>query len=45
MCAFHERLVHGDPPAAALAVAQERVARDGPAGIAAAAGFLCLGGG
>jgi CHAT domain-containing protein len=45
MCAFHERLVHGDPPAAALAAAQEQVAREGPAGVAAAAGFLCLGGG
>jgi len=42
---FHERLAPGDPPAAALATAQERIAADGPAGLAAAAGFLCLGGG
>ena len=45
MCAFHERLAAGDPPASALAAAQERIAADGPAGLAAAAGFLCLGGG
>jgi CHAT domain-containing protein len=45
MCTFHERLAAGDPAAAALAAAQERAAGDGPAGLAAAAGFLCLGGG
>jgi len=43
MCVFHERLALGDPPAAALATAQVRVSDD-PAGVAAAAGFLCLGG-
>ena len=45
MTAFHERLADGDPAATALAAAQERVAADGPAGLASAAGFLCLGGG
>jgi CHAT domain-containing protein len=44
MGAFHRRLAQGDAPAAALAAAQLRVAADGPAGLAAAAGFLCLGG-
>ena len=45
MCVFHERLAAGEPPAGALAAAQQRVAADGPAERAAAAGFLCLGGG
>ena len=44
MCVFHEELAAGAGPAAALAAAQARVAGDGPAGLAAAAGFLCLGG-
>lgn len=44
MCVFHEELAAGAGPAAALAAAQARVAADGPAGLAAAAGFLCLGG-
>ena len=44
MCVFHERLAAGDLPAAALAAAQVRIAADDPAGLAAAAGFLCLGG-
>ncbi|NUR76381.1 MAG: CHAT domain-containing protein, partial [Thermoleophilia bacterium] len=45
MCVLHERLAVGEPVAAALAAAQELIARDGPAGLAAAAGFLCFGGG
>jgi tetratricopeptide (TPR) repeat protein len=44
MCVFHEQLATGAPPAAALAAAQARVAGDDPASLAAAAGFLCLGG-
>ena len=44
MCVFHEQLAAGAAPAPALAAAQARVAADSAAGLAAAAGFLCLGG-
>jgi hypothetical protein len=44
MCVVHVQLATGAPPAAALAAAQARVAGDDPASLAAAAGFLCLGG-
>lgn len=44
MCVFHEHLAAGVAPAPALAAAQARVAAEDAAGLAAAAGFLCLGG-
>jgi tetratricopeptide (TPR) repeat protein len=44
MVAFHRRLAGGDPPAAALALAQRQVAAGDSAEMAAAAGFVCLGG-
>jgi tetratricopeptide (TPR) repeat protein len=44
MVAFHRRLVRGDPPAAALAGAQLQVAAGDGAELAAAAGFVCMGG-
>jgi tetratricopeptide (TPR) repeat protein len=44
MVAFHRRLVGGDPPPAALAAAQRQVAAGDPVGMAAAAGFVCMGG-
>ena len=47
MIAFHRRLASGEPPAAALAAAQQELAGSGedPAALAAAAGFVCLGAG
>jgi hypothetical protein len=36
-------MVEGHPAPAALAYAQQRVAGDGPAAMAAAAGFVCIG--
>src|SRR5262249_60102655 len=44
MCVFHEHLAARVAPAPALAAAQARVADEDAAGLAAAAGFLCLGG-
>jgi CHAT domain-containing protein len=44
MLSFHERLAAGVDAARALAEAQVEVASTGGAGLAAAAGFLCLGG-
>jgi CHAT domain-containing protein len=44
MIAFHRRLVGGDPPPAALAAAQRQVAAGDSAEMAAAAGFVCMGG-
>jgi tetratricopeptide (TPR) repeat protein len=43
MIAFHRRLAGGVAPAAALAAAQQDLAGDDPATLAAAAGFVCLG--
>jgi CHAT domain-containing protein len=43
MLALHARLRAGAPPRVALADAQERIAVTGDAGLAAAAGFVCLG--
>jgi tetratricopeptide (TPR) repeat protein len=43
MLAVHRGLRAGSPPRVALAEAQERVAATGERGLAAAAGFLCLG--
>jgi tetratricopeptide (TPR) repeat protein len=45
MRSFHQHLVEGKGPAAALAAAQAEVDRDEPAAVAAAAGFVCLGAG
>jgi CHAT domain len=44
MCVFHEHIAAGVAPAPALAAAQARVAAEDASGLAAAAGFLCLGG-
>ena len=43
MVAFHRRLAAGQPPAVALAGAQQERGDDEPAALAAAAGFVCLG--
>lgn len=43
MVAFHRRLAAGDPPTVALAAAQHEQRTAGPAALAAAAGFVCLG--
>jgi CHAT domain-containing protein len=43
MVALHRRLAAGDPAAAALAGAQERMDREEPAVLAASAGFVCIG--
>ncbi|MGW5722018.1 CHAT domain-containing protein [Amycolatopsis sp. NPDC003865] len=45
MTEVHRRLAAGEAPAAALASAQQKVASDGPAGLAASAGFVCIGAG
>jgi hypothetical protein len=45
MVALHRRLTAGWTPALALAAAQRAVRDDGPASVAAAAGFVCLGAG
>ncbi|GLZ28859.1 CHAT domain-containing protein [Lentzea sp. NBRC 105346] len=45
MIAMHQRLALGEPPALALALAQQQVASRGPADLAAAAGFVCIGAG
>jgi tetratricopeptide (TPR) repeat protein len=45
MVALHRRLIAGQPCATALAGAQQAVRGDGPAALAAAAGFVCLGAG
>jgi CHAT domain-containing protein len=45
MMAYHEALLTGLSPAAALAGVQERIDRDDVSGTAAAAGFTCLGAG
>jgi CHAT domain-containing protein len=44
MVAFHRRLAAGDQPSAALALAQRQVAAGDSAAMAAAAGFVCMGG-
>jgi CHAT domain-containing protein len=44
MVAFHEQLAAGQPPAVALAAAQQRMAGD-RATMVAAAGFVCIGAG
>ena len=43
MVALHRRLVTGTPATVALAAAQREIAGTGPAAMAAAAGFVCLG--
>jgi CHAT domain-containing protein len=43
MIAVHQRLAAGAPPAVALADAQRQAAADGPASMAAAAAFVCVG--
>ncbi|HEY2949573.1 MAG TPA: CHAT domain-containing protein, partial [Micromonosporaceae bacterium] len=43
MVAFHEALVAGQPAPRALADAQQKIATDGGAAMAAAAGFVCVG--
>jgi tetratricopeptide (TPR) repeat protein len=43
MLSLHRRLRAGAPPRVALAAAQERIAAGGETGLAAAAGFVCLG--
>jgi tetratricopeptide (TPR) repeat protein len=45
MVAFHRRLAAGDPPAVALAAAQEELAGEEAHTHAAAAGFVCIGAG
>ena len=45
MVALHRGLTAGQPCATALAGAQQAVRGDGPAALAAAAGFVCLGAG
>ncbi|MEU8639185.1 CHAT domain-containing protein [Amycolatopsis sp. NPDC048633] len=45
MTEVHRRLAAGEAPAAALASAQQKVAADGPAELAASAGFVCVGAG
>jgi CHAT domain-containing protein/tetratricopeptide (TPR) repeat protein len=45
MIAMHDRLAAGDPPAVALSRARMALDPDDPAGLAAAAGFVCLGAG
>jgi CHAT domain-containing protein len=45
MIGLHERLVDGEPAAAALAGAQEAAYRAGPEGLAVGAGFVCFGAG
>lgn len=45
MCTYHERVVAGDPPAVALAAAQQRHQHDSIRAYASAAGFICLGAG
>jgi hypothetical protein len=45
MVALHRRLVAGEPCATALADAQQAMRDAGPAALAAAAGFVCLGAG
>jgi CHAT domain-containing protein len=45
MITFHRLLVAGHPPAVALARAQQEATREGPAAMAAAAGFICIGAG
>ncbi|WP_433273871.1 CHAT domain-containing protein [Actinosynnema sp. CS-041913] len=45
MTAVHRRLAAGEPPARALASAQQEVATTSPAAFAAAAGFVCIGAG
>ena len=44
MVALHRRLAAGRPAAVALAQAQTEIADTGPRGLAAAAGFVCIGG-
>ncbi|GLI02202.1 CHAT domain-containing protein [Phytohabitans aurantiacus] len=43
MIAFHQLVVRGHPAPRALAEAQRRIAADGGAAMAAAAGFVCIG--
>ncbi|MEV4283323.1 CHAT domain-containing protein [Actinoplanes xinjiangensis] len=45
MDAYHAGLAAGRSPAEALATAQQRTRDSGPAALAAAAGFVCLGAG
>lgn len=45
MSTYHERVVGGDPPAVALAAAQQRHQHDSVRAYASAAGFICLGAG
>jgi tetratricopeptide (TPR) repeat protein len=45
MDAYHDGLAAGRSPAEALATAQQRTRDSGPAALAAAAGFVCLGAG
>jgi hypothetical protein len=45
MVNLHHRLTAGATPAAALAAAQLEAGHDDPRSLAAAAGFVCFGGG
>jgi CHAT domain-containing protein len=45
MIAFHRLLAAGQPPAGALAAAQEHAAAADQTAMAAAAGFVCIGAG
>jgi tetratricopeptide (TPR) repeat protein len=45
MCAYHQVLRAGHPPAVALATAQENIDADDPAAVATGAAFVCVGAG
>ena len=45
MVTYHERVIAGDSPAAALAAAQQRHSHEDVRTFASAAGFICLGAG
>ena len=45
MVTYHERVIAGDSPAAALASAQQRHSNEDVRTFASAAGFICLGAG
>jgi CHAT domain-containing protein len=45
MCAYHQVLRSGRPPAVALATAQEELDADDPVAVATGAAFVCVGAG